>query len=254
MLQEIVDDGGWPGWKRGCTDLVKRLGQAAKTPAQPAPAKAAADMSPAAARKALEKKRGQFETEDGRLCFRCFRENALTDADLAMLACAGDLLRVVGRMPHLRSLDLYYAERVSDAGLRHLGSLKSLESLNIGYVKSDGSALTSLAAAKLKRLEARGLKLSQAGAKAIGSLASLEELDLGAGRLTSGKAYCPEASHSREPSRTARSLPDAASVTDTRPAGSALRICSSAAAIFGVDIFAALSAPATRNTSSSWNV
>src|SRR5688572_30786313 len=78
---------------------------------------------------------------------------------------------------------------------------------------------------------------------------SISATGLGAGRVASGNAYCPEASHSRAPSRTATSLPEAANaMAGMLPVGIAPRICSSAATIFGVDIFDDLSAPATRST------
>lgn len=247
MLQEIVDDAGWPAWKRGCTELAKRLRQPAKPLAQvKANGKPAAEHTPAAARKALEKKRGEFFNEDGQLQFSCWSENALTDAEMPLLGritdlrrvamgeqavtddgfqhlaslanleslnlggskigpaglahllplkklralavrqtATDELLKVVGRMANLHSLDIYNAEQITDAGLRSLAGLQQLAELDIGNVQSDGGALAVIPAGKLKRLSARGLKFSEAGAKALGRFRSLEELNLGSCQFTS---------------------------------------------------------------------
>ncbi len=69
-----------------------------------------------------------------------------------------------------------------------------------------------------------------------------------------GKLYCRDvASQTPLPSRTARSLPEAASakVVRTEPGGKVARIFPNAAVIWGVDIFAAFRALAVRKISRS---
>lgn len=191
MLQEIVDDGGWPAWKRGCTELAKRLNQKAK-PLKAVAAKPAAAMSPAAARKALEKKRCEFFSSEGKLRIRSDAP-ILKDEDYAILAQIADLqVAILGEqtisevaVQHLQNLpkleELVLSEsNLSPAAIDQLQSLKKLVSLTIRTSATD-ELLAGIG--KLTRLKELDLyyskKVTNAGLKALADLKKLESLSIG---------------------------------------------------------------------------
>jgi hypothetical protein len=218
ILQDIAGDVGDRSFKPGCADLVKRLQKPAKALGSPPVAKGrqpAEALSPAAARKLLEKRGARFEKYDGRLTFIARDESVLTDENLAILGQVSDLgqanlgdkksrfsaaglahlaglkkleslglrhiatdemLAVVSEMHGLRSLSIYYATKITDASLRRLAKLTQLEELEIGRTACDGRGLAHVAPGKLKFLELTELKISPEGAKAIARCTKLSEL------------------------------------------------------------------------------
>lgn len=168
MLQEIVDDGGWPGWKQSCSALAKRLRNPAKPVHAPAlAAKSPATMSPTAARKALEKKRGDFTTYDGQLGFQCGDENAVTDADLTLLC----------RIPELQHVSLP-KPWATDDGLAQLTALPNLESLNLSETKVTAAGLMNLRPIKtLRELTIRKTATDEL-LEAVGQIKNLREVDI----------------------------------------------------------------------------
>jgi hypothetical protein len=216
ILQDIAADVRDRSFKPECADLIKRLKKPSQGISQPRTAKTEpAALSPAVARKLLEKQRGRFARYDGLLTFITDDESILTESNLAVLAAVADLgranlgskespltaaglahlarlkklralglrhvandemLAIVGRIAALRELSLYHAAKVNDRSLRHLAGLTQLEALEIGRTACDGSGLAHLPAAKLKSLELTELKLSPKGAKAIGRFTRLESL------------------------------------------------------------------------------
>ncbi len=220
MLQDIAGDVGDRSFKPGCAELVKRLSKPAQAPRSAPPAKGmekAEALSPAAARKLLEKRGGRFEKYDGRLTFIVNDESALTDENLAILGQVSDLgqanlgdkksrfsaaglahlaglkklqalglrhiateemLAAVAEMSGLRSLSLYHAAKVTDASLRRLAKLTQLEELEIGHTACDGRGLAHVPPGKLKVLELTELKISAQGAQALARCTKLSELRL----------------------------------------------------------------------------
>ncbi len=206
MLQEIADDVSWTEWKRGCLALGKRLGKPAKSVKAPPAAKAAAEMSPTAARKALEKKRGEFETIDGKLVFRCWSEKALTDKEIELLACIPELcsvyigeqaitddsLRHLARLPKLESL-LLSENSIGPAGLEHLLAIKNLRELAIRKTATDAMLEVIGRMSNLRSLDIyNSQKVTDKGLRALGGLKKLEELNIGYAKSDgSGLAVIP---------------------------------------------------------------
>lgn len=78
----------------------------------------------------------------------------------------------------LKSLSLYGC-RVSDRGVHHLETMKSLESLSLGKCSITDEGIASLAKLKhLKGISLRGCKITDAGLMHITSLTQLERIDL----------------------------------------------------------------------------
>lgn len=167
-LQEIADDTGWRAWKQGCSQLAKRLRKPVKKVSQPvAKSKPTSKLSPASARKALQKKRGEFESVKGGVRFTNWAEKALGDEDLELLTL----------IPNVREVALEGQAFTAD-GLKHLGSLAELESLDLRKMTIESASLESLLALKsLRTLRLRNCAMDD-HLKVISRLKNLRELDL----------------------------------------------------------------------------
>ncbi|MBI3855102.1 MAG: hypothetical protein HY293_05370 [Planctomycetes bacterium] len=111
---------------------------------------------------------------------------ALETANLVEIdGLTDESLVYVGKIPGLKALNLGDAQ-VSDAGLKHLGGLASLESLDLGWTKDVGDAGLPLLAGlpRLKILGLGGTKVTDAGLPALAACASLRELRLPATAVT----------------------------------------------------------------------
>jgi hypothetical protein len=218
ILQDITADVRDRSFKPGCADLIKRLKKPAQALSQPQPAKPQPSaLSPAAARKILERQRCRFSQYEGRLTFIPSDDKAITEENLSVLACVTDLgqanlgsdtspltaagltrlvglkklqalglrhiandemLAVAARMTQLRDLSLYHAAHVTDRSLRLLVGLTQLEELEIGRTSCDGSGLAHVPAARLKTLDLTGIVVSSQAAKAIRRFSNLVHLQM----------------------------------------------------------------------------
>lgn len=93
-----------------------------------------------------------------------------TDADLAR----------VGRLPHLKKLDLSET-KVTDAGLRHLRGLKNVRDVSLYYAEyfTDDGLANLKGWTELERLNLRGSRVTSKAMEHIAHLKNLRELDLG---------------------------------------------------------------------------
>jgi internalin A len=81
---------------------------------------------------------------------------------------------------------LSFAEtKVTDAGLKELADLESLQTLDLGITQVTGAGLKDLAGLKsLQTLDLGGTKVTDAGLKELAGLKSLQTLDLGGTKVT----------------------------------------------------------------------
>src|SRR6478609_3922740 len=99
----------------------------------------------------------------------------ITDADLERLRS----------FPRLRSLNLYFAEYITEDGIAHLKGWSSLERLNLHGTKVTSKVfplLTHLTA--LKSLDLGSTQIDDEGFEELTALPHLEELAIGGNRLT----------------------------------------------------------------------
>jgi internalin A len=111
----------------------------------------------------------------GRVTGLNLRGSWVTDTDL----------RRVAKLPHLAYLDLSLT-RVTDQGMQELKNAPGIVELNLHYAESvtDEGMAALKGWKKLKRLDARGAKISDATLEHISGIASLESVDVGAAMVT----------------------------------------------------------------------
>jgi internalin A len=111
----------------------------------------------------------------GRVTGLDLRGSWVTDTDL----------RSVAKLPHLAYLDLSLT-RVTDQGMQELKNAPGIVELNLRYAESitDEGMAALKGWKKLKRLDARGAKISDATLEHISGIATLESVDVGAAMVT----------------------------------------------------------------------
>ncbi len=99
---------------------------------------------------------------------------------LSMSNIGDDGLRSLGRLKDLRTLDISFAEKLSDKGFESLGELAKLESLDLRNTRIGNGGMNAVGGLKtLRTLSLQGAKhIGSEGFKAIAGLSNLKELNL----------------------------------------------------------------------------
>ncbi len=108
----------------------------------------------------------------------------LRKLDLAYTHINDRALEPLKKLRQLATLDLTFAEHITDAGLAHLRSIPSLERLSLEGTRISDSGMSSLAAlANLNALNLRSTLITDSAIEQLETLARLEELSIGANRI-----------------------------------------------------------------------
>src|SRR5713226_1401568 len=94
-------------------------------------------------------------------------------------------LKDLAGLKSLQMLNLYYASRITDAGLKELAGLKNLQTLYLGFTKVTDAGLKELAGLKsLQSLYLGDTKVTDTGLKELAELKSLQLLKLSFAQVT----------------------------------------------------------------------
>ena len=104
---------------------------------------------------------------------------------LAQTHLTDGALAIVGGLPHLRELDLFYCEHITDSGAASLRSARLLEKLNVRGTKISDSGVKFLAELdRLRWLDIGITEISDASVELLEAMPRLEYLAIGGNRVT----------------------------------------------------------------------